>query len=134
MFFGTIKTQDAAGAILAHSEQANDRRIRKGQVLDLNDVSDLIDAGRDEITIARLEAGDVHEDMAATRLAEALAGQAEGTYLTRAATGRVNLVAERPGLARVDADAIASLNACDPAFERGTTGEGPELCEVGVET
>ncbi len=67
---------------------------------------------------ARLEPGDVGENQAAERLAEALA--APLVRRSRAATGRVNLAAETPGLLRVDAARIDRLNAVHEALTVGT--------------
>ena len=66
-------------------------------------------AGIASVTAARLETDDVSEDEAARRIGAALA--VEGLSATQAATGRVNLVAERAGLLGVDAALVRALNA-----------------------
>ncbi|HUO03436.1 MAG TPA: hypothetical protein VMU31_11695, partial [Rhizomicrobium sp.] len=65
---------EAAGAILAHGVRAGALSFRKGRVLSAEDVAQLAEAGIGEITIARLEPGDVAEDQAASRIAQAAGG------------------------------------------------------------
>ena len=80
-------------------------------------------AGLREVTVARLEPGDVGEDAAATRLAEALLGdnpEATGLSPTRAATGRVNLIAQHAGIVDLSAEAIHAINAVDPMITIAT--------------
>ncbi len=55
-----------------------------------------------EIVVARLEPGDVSEDVAAAEIAAAVAG--EGVRVDRAFTGRANLFAETAGVLVVDKD------------------------------
>ena len=100
MKFGPVPLDEARGAIMAHSQRVGERMIRKGSVLDEAALTALREAGRKEVIVARLEPGDVPEDIAADRLAEPLVSPLLAR--TRAATGRVNLPAEVPGLLRVD--------------------------------
>ena len=127
MFFGAVPPSEAAGAILAHSLRAGGTRLRKGRVLGVEDVEALAAAGIREVWIARPGRGDVHEDAAATRLAEALAG--EGLRITRAATGRVNIHAKGPGVLALDTAAIDALNAVDPAITLATLPPLARLAE-----
>ena len=118
MRFGPVPPEEAEGAVLAHSLALPDGRLRKGRALSAGDVARLTDAGVEVVTVARLEASDVGEDEAATRLAAALVPDAEaaGLRVGAAATGRVNLHATGPGVLEVDAAAILALNAIDPTI------------------
>ncbi|HTB47665.1 MAG TPA: molybdopterin-binding/glycosyltransferase family 2 protein [Acetobacteraceae bacterium] len=118
MKFGGVPLDEARGAIMAHSQRVGDRMIRKGSVLDEAALAALRDAGRTEVICARLEPGDVPEDIAADRLATPLVSPL--IKRSRAATGRVNLAAEAPGLLRVDAGKIDRLNSIDEALTVGT--------------
>jgi molybdenum cofactor cytidylyltransferase len=118
MRFGPVPLAQAKGAILAHSQRTGERMIRKGTVLDAPAIAALREAGHDAVIAARLEPGDVPEDIAADRLADAML--APGIGRSRAATGRVNLLAEAAGLLRVDAGKIDRLNAVDEALTIGT--------------
>jgi len=118
MKFGPVPLDEARGAIMAHSQRAGERMIRKGTLLDETAITALRDAGRTEVICAQLEPGDVPEDLAADRLATPLVSPLVAR--SRAATGRVNLVAEVPGLLRVDAAKIDRLNAIDESLTVGT--------------
>jgi molybdenum cofactor cytidylyltransferase len=118
MRFGPVRLEEAKGAILAHSQRTAERMIRKGTVLDAAAIAALREAGHAEVIAARLDPGDVPEDLAADRLADALLSPGIGR--SRAATGRVNLVAETAGVLRVDAGRIDRLNAIDESLTIGT--------------
>lgn len=118
MIFGPAALADARGAIMAHSQRVGERMIRKGSLLDDAAIEALRAAGRTEVICARLEPGDVPEDIAADRLATPLVSPLLGR--TRAATGRVNLAAEVPGLLRVDAGRIDRINGIDESITIGT--------------
>ncbi|HBK07984.1 MAG TPA: 4-diphosphocytidyl-2C-methyl-D-erythritol kinase [Acetobacteraceae bacterium] len=118
MKFGSVPLEDARGAIMAHSQKVGERMIRKGSLLDESAIEALRAAGRQDVICARLEPGDVPEDIAADRLATPLLSPLIAR--SRAATGRVNLVAEAPGLLRVDAGRIDRLNTIDEALTLGT--------------
>lgn len=122
MFFGEVPVHEAAGAILAHSEDVRAGRLRKGLILGAADVAALVAAGRTRVTVARLEAGEVGEDQAAARLAAALVPDPAGQGIVpgTAFTGRVNLNAAGPGLVEIDVEAIHRLNLVDPAITLAT--------------
>jgi molybdenum cofactor cytidylyltransferase len=86
--------------------------------LDEGAVAALRQAERSEVIVARLEPGDVPEDIAADRLAQPLVSPLLAR--TRAATGRVNLTAEVPGLLRINAGMIDRLNTIDESITIGT--------------
>lgn len=123
MKFGSVPVSEAAGAIAAHSTRAGARVIRKGARLGADDVADLEAAGVDEIVVARLDAGDVHEDEAARRLGTLLAADGTAIYAADAATGRVNLFAAVAGVVAPDRAVIDALNRVDPAITVATLAE-----------
>src|SRR5262245_59983365 len=100
MRFGTFPLGETEGALLVHSLRAGGRLIKKGRMLTARDIAELRNAGVSEVTVARLEPGDVPEDAAATRIAQALRGDA--IRMGAPFTGRVNLYAETSGLVRLD--------------------------------
>ncbi|MCM2560970.1 molybdopterin-binding protein [Lutimaribacter sp. EGI FJ00015] len=122
MRFGPVSLDQAAGAVLAHSLHLPDGKLAKGRVLTGDDTARLHAAGIAEVTVARLEAGDVPEDDAARALAQALvpdpAGQ--GLRLSGAGAGRVNLLSDGPGLLDIDVAAVAALNRVDPMITLAT--------------
>ncbi len=92
MKFGPAPLAEARGAIMAHSQKVGERMIRKGSLLDDAALEAMRAAGQSEVICARLEPGDVPEDIAADRLATPLVSPLIAR--SRAATGRVNLAAE----------------------------------------
>jgi molybdenum cofactor cytidylyltransferase len=108
MIFGPTQLAEAEGAVLAHTTRVPGRVLKKGLRLDTGALAALRSAGIAEVIAARLEPGDVDEDTAARRLADALG--APGLAPTRAATGRVNLLARDAGFLRVDAACIDAVN------------------------
>ena len=118
MIFGRVALDEAEGAVLAHTRRLPGRVLKKGSVLSADAVQALRDAGFTDVIAARLEPGDVTEDQAAGRLADALLSP--GLERSAAGTGRVNLAATQAGLLRVDAAAIDGINAADEALTVGT--------------
>lgn len=118
MIFGQVALADALGAVLAHTQRLPGLVLRKGAVLDAAAIEALRAAGIDTVIAARLEPGDVAEDAAAARLAQALASPT--LTATRASTGRVNLIATTPGLLRVDRNRLDAVNAVHEALTVGT--------------
>jgi molybdenum cofactor cytidylyltransferase len=109
MKFGPVEPKHAEGGVLAHSLRLpSGRFLRKGRVLDTDDVTALLAGGISRVTVALLEAEDVAEDVAAETVAQALAGS--HVEVRRPGTGRCNLVASLAGLVRVDADRVRALN------------------------
>ncbi|MGH2531710.1 MAG: molybdopterin-binding protein [Thermomicrobiales bacterium] len=99
---------DLIGAVICEEVKANGRRLfHKGHRLTREDLAALPAIGR-SIHAVRLDADDVHEDEAGMRLATAVAGQ--GVFPKGPVQSRVNLVAQRKGLLRVDAGAVKALN------------------------
>jgi len=114
MRFGPVPLAEAEGAILAHSQRAGDRKLKKGQVLSAADIAALAAAGHETVVAARLEPDDIDENEAAARIAKAAAG--DNISLSPAATGRCNLYAEARGLAVIDAARIDRVNGVDEAL------------------
>ncbi|KRE00160.1 4-diphosphocytidyl-2C-methyl-D-erythritol kinase [Bosea sp. Root381] len=118
MKFGPVPVAEAAGCIAAHTVRAGAAIVKKGAAITPADVARLREAGLSEVVAVRLEAGDIGENEAATRLAAALAGR--GVVTEAAFTGRVNLFAATPGVLTIDADAIDRLNRVDEAITAAT--------------
>lgn len=120
MRFGPVPLDQALGAILAHSVPLPGSRLRKGAVLTAAEIDTLRAVGVSQVVVAALDAGDVAEDAAATRLARALVPGDQGLSLTEAFTGRVNLKAKGPGIVALDAAAIHALNRTHPSITLAT--------------
>lgn len=118
MKFGEAAVADAEGAILAHSLKLGTTALKKGRRLSGADINAITAAGLPTIIVAQLEAGDVGEDEAARRVAEAAGGA--GISIAAPFTGRANLHAEARGLLVFDRDRLDRLNLVDEAITVGT--------------
>ena len=132
MKFGPVDLKDAQGAVLAHSISLRKGRLRKGRVLDADDLTALADVGIDEVVVARLETDDIGEDDAAQALAEAVLGQADGLQATEPFTGRVNLLAQGPGVVALDVAALEAVNAVDPMITIATVPPWQQMSKGGM--
>ena len=111
MLLAEFATADCQGLVLAHRQNFADGSIAKGTLLTANHLAELGAAGIDKLICARPDAGDVHEDEAAARLASLLAP--DNLDFTRAATGRVNMKVPRQGLVRYERTLIRAINEID---------------------
>jgi len=118
MIFGELPLAEAEGAILVHSLRVGKLVFKKGRHLTATDVAGLRAAGQVSVVAAQMEAGDVGEDAAAARLADALAGP----HLSRgnAFTGRCNLTATTPGLLVIDKTRLDRINLVSEAITVAT--------------
>src|SRR5216683_2257142 len=119
MRFGEVPVAEAEGAILAHSLKLGTAALKKGRVLSRADVELITASGMSEVTVARLDFGDVGEDEAAERVAAAAAA-GPGISVAKPFTGRANLFAEAHGLLVLDPERIDRLNLVDEAITLGT--------------
>jgi molybdenum cofactor cytidylyltransferase len=118
MKFGAVAPKDALGATAVHTIRQGALVLKKGTLIGAAEVAALEAAGIKDIVVARLEPGDVSEDVAAADIANKVAGA--GVHVDRAFTGRANLFAQSPGVLVVDKDAIDRLNLVDEAITLAT--------------
>lgn len=118
MQFSRVPLDQAEGTLLAHSLKLGSVNFKKGRHLSAEDIELLRTARIEEITVARLEDGDIHEDEAAEKLAQAIAGA--GTDLTTAVTGRCNITATIHGLLMIESDSINAINNVHEALTVAT--------------
>ena len=134
MKFGPVKTPEALGSILAHSLKGPGVSLRKGIVLEAEQIAMLTQAGITDVTAARLDPEDLHEDVAALTLAQALVPDPEavGLRLTKPFTGRVNIVAEKNGVVQLDAARLVAMNAIDPMITLATVQPYQQMATGGM--
>ncbi len=128
MKFGRFKVADSAGVVLAHGIRAGGRTFKKGRVLSGADAELLEREGFEVVAGARIDAGDVVEDMAAQTAAQALAGP--GVRVGGPFTGRCNLFAAADGLFLLSVSDIDRFNAVDEALTVATLA-GPRAVREG---
>ena len=118
MKFGAVAPKDALGATAVHTIRQGTLVLKKGTLIGAAEVAALEAAGIADVVVARLEPGDVSEDVAAAAIAQKIAGA--GVHVDRAFTGRANLFAESAGVLVVDKAAIDRLNRIDEAITVAT--------------
>ncbi len=110
MKFGEAPIADAVGAILAHKlyDSAGKLIFNKGRLLRESDVAVLRRLGLTRITVARLSAADLHEDVAAQRIGKAVAGPM--VKWRAPGVGRANLTAAERGVLHIDVPKLELIN------------------------
>lgn len=111
--------ETAEGALLVHSLRTKSGTLRKGRTLTKEDIALLQAAGYQESALARLDPGDVSEDAAAQRMAEAVVID-DTVSLGAAGTGRVNIYAAVRGLFILPVDHLDTINQIDEAITLST--------------
>jgi molybdenum cofactor cytidylyltransferase len=118
MKFGPLAPHDAIGGVTVHTIRHGDFVLRKGTTVGAAEVAALDAAGIHEVVVALLDADEVSEDVAAGRIAQALAG--DGVSVERPFTGRANLFAARAGVLVVDREGVERTNLIDEAITLAT--------------
>ncbi len=108
-----IRVEDAVGMALCHDVTAmydgfKGAAFRRGHVIREEDVPKLLDYGKKTVFVWEENAGEIHEEDAARRMA-AMAG-VPGAHYTEPSEGKVLLLAEQRGLFRVDTALLRQLN------------------------
>ena len=114
-----VPVEHAVGAVLAHTLRVRKGTSwKKGRTLAEADVRALAAEGVPRVTVARLEADDLGEDVAARRVADAIAGA--NLEVAPAATGRANVFAKKRGVLVVDRAGVDAVNAVDERITLAT--------------
>lgn len=113
MYLTTLPLDAAVGKLLCHNipDPQGRKAFKKGHCVVAADLAALRELGYEQLRVAVLEQGDVHENEAAAALVQTLAGA--GTVPSRAAAGRGNLLAAERGLLDIDLAALEAVNAID---------------------
>ncbi|MGH7248631.1 MAG: 4-diphosphocytidyl-2C-methyl-D-erythritol kinase, partial [Pseudomonadota bacterium] len=74
MKFGAVVPAEALGATAVHTLRQGAVVLKKGTLIGADEVAALEAAGIKDIVVARPEAGDVSEDVAAAEIVKAVAG------------------------------------------------------------
>ena len=108
-----LSPEGIEGAVLAQTLLVPDDHHRvlllKGRILTAADWPVVAGARVDELHVVRMEAGDIHEDEAARRLAKLVAGS--GVIVHGPVESQVRLSAEVNGIFKVDAERLQTLNS-----------------------
>jgi hypothetical protein len=111
----TVKVDDAVGMILSHDiteirpGEFKGRAFQKGHVIRPEDVDHLKRIGKEHLFVLDIGSGYMHEDEAATVLADAFCGDGV-TWSDGPKEGKIELVAEETGLLKVEVAALTEVN------------------------
>jgi len=108
-----VKTEDAVGLALCHDitevrDGFKGRAFKRGHIVTREDIPHLLDLGKKHLFIWEENAGEIHEEDAALRLA-ALAPMENAEY-TGPSEGKMTLTAKEDGLFRVNRPLLDAIN------------------------
>ncbi|CAG36450.1 molybdopterin-binding protein [Desulfotalea psychrophila] len=137
----TIAVENAVGTILCHDVtriipgKTKEVAFRRGHLIKEEDIPELLAIGKENLYIYDPADGYLHEDDAAIRISEAVAG--EGILLSPPSEGKVTVKAARRGLLRIDVDALQQLNMidnviCSTIHNNQVVAEGRSLAGIRV--
>lgn len=109
-----VKVENAVGMALCHDVTAmydgfKGAAFKRGHIIREEDVSKLLDYGKRTVFVWEENAGEIHEEDAARRMA-AMA-PVEGAYYTEPSEGKVLLMAKERGMFRVNVKLQRQLNS-----------------------
>ncbi len=113
--YKTIKLEDAVGQILSHDitevrpGEFKGRAFKKGHTISAQDICHFQRLGKRHVYVLELPENCLHENDAAMAMAEAFCGPGVAPQ-GAPKEGKVNLAAKRPGLLKVDTDALTRIN------------------------
>ena len=110
-----IRVEDAVGMVLAHDltkivpGEFKGRLFQKGHVVAEKDIEQLLAIGKEHIYVLSLEEDEVHEDVAASRMAAAIAHRS--LLFSEPNEGKVTVKSAHAGLLTIDVEALYAVNA-----------------------
>ena len=109
-----IRVEDAVGMALCHDITAmrdgfKGAAFKRGHVITQEDIPALLDLGKRTVFVWEENAGEIHEEDAALRMA-AMA-PVEGAHYTAPSEGKVLLMADKRGMFRVDTALLQQINS-----------------------
>ncbi|MBI5203558.1 MAG: molybdopterin-binding protein [Nitrospirae bacterium] len=111
----TIPVNEAVGTVLAHDiteirpGEFKGRAFRKGHIIREKDVCHLQRLGKEHLFVLNIADDEMHEDDAAHAIAKALTG-AGVVIKGEPKEGKIDIIAERDGLVRVNKEALLEFN------------------------
>jgi molybdenum cofactor cytidylyltransferase len=118
MRFGPLPLPECEGGILAHTFKSDRITLKKGTILTSEHLHQIAACGATSLIVALLDEDDIDENLAASRLADAL--KVESIEIAGAGTGRVNFYASSNGVFCPSSELINALNAVDPGITFAT--------------
>ena len=109
-----IKVEQAVGMELCHDitemkDGFKGAAFKRGHIIREADIAHMLDLGKRTVFVWEENAGEVHEDDCARRMAAMV--PVEGAHYTEPSEGKVLLLADRRGLFRVNRDLLRKINS-----------------------
>lgn len=110
-----INTKDAVGAVLCHDitkiipNEFKGVAFKKGHIIKEEDIEELLKLGKDHIYVWEKQEGMLHENEAAERIKNHVAG--EGLYFGNVKEGKIDFFAEKDGIVSIDIDELLKANS-----------------------
>lgn len=110
----TVPVTRAIGMVLGHDlteiipESFKGRSFQRGHIIREEDIEHLLRMGKEQIYVLNPDKDFIHEDEAAQRIARAVCGT--GIEFSAPSEGRVNMLAARDGLLKIDTDLLEAVN------------------------
>jgi molybdenum cofactor synthesis domain-containing protein len=112
--YKSVPVQESAGMVLGHDMtrivpgEFKGPAFKKGHIIKESDIPLLLDMGKEKIFVLSLGDDLIHENEAALRIAKGAAGP--GIDYTEPSEGRVNLMAAKSGLLKINIKALKRVN------------------------
>ncbi|MBN1532020.1 MAG: molybdopterin-binding protein [Spirochaetes bacterium] len=109
-----VRVEDAVGMVLCHDitqiipGEFKGRAFKKGHIVTTDDIPKMLRMGKENLYVWEKKEGCLHEDEAALRIAQAVAGA--GISLTEPKEGKINLIAGLRGLLKIDVTGLNAIN------------------------
>jgi molybdenum cofactor synthesis domain-containing protein len=112
-----VSVLESEGMVLCHDiteiipGNFKGRAFKKGHIIGKEDIPKLLKIGKEHIYVWDMLDGSLHEDDAALRIAAAIKGN--GVIMNEPSEGRVNLIADIPGLLKINTTLLEAINDID---------------------
>lgn len=112
-----IKVEDAVGTVLCHDMTRIVRgkfkgvAFKKGHVVTKENIPELLKIGKQTLYVLEIGDDQLHENEAARRIAKAISDPC--LEFTEPREGKINIVAQKAGLLKINVDALLSVNKMD---------------------
>lgn len=110
-----IDTKDAVGTVLCHDitkiipGEFKGVAFKKGHIIKEEDISELLKLGKDHLYVWEKEEGTLHENEAAERIKNHVAG--EGLFFGEVKEGKIDFFAKEDGIVSIDVDELLKANS-----------------------
>lgn len=109
-----VKVEQAVGMELCHDITAmrdgfKGAAFKRGHIITEEDIPELLDLGKRTVFVWEEQAGEIHEEDAALRMAAMT--PVEGAHYTEPSEGKVLLFADQRGMFRVNAELLREINS-----------------------